>query len=135
MGFAGPLLVDGEHVRGEFFVPLGTSKGTLVASYGRGMRLTREAGGVKTTVVDDAMHRAPLFVFIDARAARAFGSWVDEHFSVIRARAETSAPFATLVRIEQYAVGKMRFLGSTTRPVTPAARTWSRRPRTTSACG
>jgi hydroxymethylglutaryl-CoA reductase (NADPH) len=110
LGFAGPLLVDGEHARGEFFVPLATSEGTLVASYGRGMRLTREAGGVKTTVVDDAMQRAPLFVFRDARAARDFGSWVDAHLPALRARAEASDPFATLVRIEQYAVGKMRFL-------------------------
>jgi hydroxymethylglutaryl-CoA reductase (NADPH) len=110
LGFAGPLLVDGEHARGEFFVPLATSEGTLVASYGRGMRLTREAGGITTTVVDDAMQRAPLFVFRDARAARDFGSWVDAHLPAIRARAEASDPFATLVRIEQYAVGKMRFL-------------------------
>ena len=29
LGFAGPLLVDGEHARGEFFVPLATTEGTL----------------------------------------------------------------------------------------------------------
>jgi hydroxymethylglutaryl-CoA reductase (NADPH) len=110
LGFAGPLLVDGEHARGKFFVPLATSEGTLVASYGRGMRLTREAGGIKTTVIDDAMQRAPLFVFRDARAARAFGTWVDENFAAIKAKAAESDPFANLVRIEQYAVGKMRFL-------------------------
>lgn len=110
LGFAGPLLVDGEHAQGEFYVPLATSEGTLVASYSRGMRLTREAGGIRTTVIDDAMQRAPLFVFRDARAARAFGTWIDEHFSEIKAAAEGSDPFATLVRIEQYPVGKMRFL-------------------------
>jgi hydroxymethylglutaryl-CoA reductase (NADPH) len=110
LGFAGPLLVDGEHAQGEFFVPMATTEGTLVASYGRGMRLTREAGGIKTTVVDDAMQRAPLFVFRDARAARAFGAWIEEHFPSIKARAEESDPFATLIRIEQYQVGRMRFL-------------------------
>ena len=110
LGFAGPLLVDGEHALGEFFVPLATSEGTLVASYGRGMRLTREAGGITTTVIDDVMQRAPVFVFCDARAARAFGGWVDEHFDDIRAVAEATDSFAHLVRIEQYAVGKMRFL-------------------------
>jgi hydroxymethylglutaryl-CoA reductase (NADPH) len=110
IGFAGPLLVDGEHACGEFYVPLATTEGTLVASYNRGMRLTREAGGVRTTVIDDAMQRAPCFVFRDARAARAFGAWVDEHFEAIKAKAEETTRFGRLRDIEQYAVGKLRFL-------------------------
>ena len=44
IGLAGPLLVHGEHARGEFYVPLATAEGTLVASYNRGMRLLHEAG-------------------------------------------------------------------------------------------
>ena len=32
IGLAGPLLVDGEHAQGEFYVPLATAEGTLVAS-------------------------------------------------------------------------------------------------------
>ena len=110
IGFAGPLAVDGEHARGEFYVPLATTEGTLVASYNRGMRLTREAGGVRTTVIDDAMQRAPCFVFRDARAARAFGTWVEEHFAAIKAKAEETTRFGRLRNIEQYAVGKLRFL-------------------------
>src|SRR4051812_46830047 len=43
IGLAGPLLVQGEYARGEFFVPLATTEGTLVASYNRGMKLLREA--------------------------------------------------------------------------------------------
>ena len=110
IGFAGPLAVDGEHARGEFYIPLATTEGTLVASYNRGMRLTREAGGVHTTVLDDAMQRAPCFVFRDARASRAFGAWVDVHFDGIKAKAEETTRFGRLRNIEQYAVGKMRFL-------------------------
>ena len=110
IGVAGPLAVDGEHARGEFYVPLATTEGTLVASYNRGMRLTREAGGVHTTVLDDAMQRAPCFVFHDARAARAFGEWVERNFAAIKARAEETTGFGRLRDIEQYAVGKMRFL-------------------------
>ncbi len=59
IGLAGPLLVDGEHAKGEFYVPMATAEGTLVASYNRGMKLLRQVGGVKTTVLDDAMQRAP----------------------------------------------------------------------------
>ena len=70
LGIAGPLLVDGEHAQGEFYVPLATAEGTLVASYNRGMKLLHEAGGVKTTIMDDRMQRAPAFLFENARGAR-----------------------------------------------------------------
>ena len=86
IGIAGPLLVDGEHAQGEFYVPLATTEGTLVASYNRGMKLLRAAGGVTMTIVDDAMQRAPAFVFDSAREARAFGHWLTEHFDEIKAR-------------------------------------------------
>jgi hydroxymethylglutaryl-CoA reductase (NADPH) len=110
LGFAGPLLVHGENARGEYFVPLATTEGTLVASYNRGMRLTREAGGIAATVIDDAMQRAPVFVFRDARAARDFGHWVDESFATIKAKAEETTQFGKLRDIEQYALGRMRWL-------------------------
>ena len=76
IGFAGPLLVRGEHAQGEFWVPLATTEGTLVASYNRGMRILREAGGAQSTVVGDNMQRAPVFMFENARDARDFGNWV-----------------------------------------------------------
>ncbi len=66
IGLAGPILVDGEHAQGEFYVPLATTEGTLVASYNRGMKLVRLAGGVKTTVVKESMQRAPVFMFESA---------------------------------------------------------------------
>src|ERR1051325_2235768 len=55
IGLAGPLLVNGEYAKGEFYVPLATTEGTLVASYSRGMRLCREAGEIRTPIVDEAM--------------------------------------------------------------------------------
>jgi hydroxymethylglutaryl-CoA reductase (NADPH) len=74
------------------------------------MRITREAGGVTTTVIDDAMQRAPVFVIRDARAARDFGHWVDESFVAIKAKAEETTRFGKLRDIEQYALGRMRWL-------------------------
>src|SRR5438105_10959462 len=78
IGLAGPLLVNGEHAQGEFYVPLATAEGTLVASYNRGMRLLYEAGGVTTTITADHMQRAPAFIFPSAREARAFCGWLNE---------------------------------------------------------
>lgn len=110
LGFAGPMRVNGEHAQGDFYVPLATTEGTLVASYNRGMRLTREAGGVTTTVVDDAMQRAPVFKFASAREARDFSVWVTDNFDGIKAAAETTTRSGRLRDIEQYPAGKMLYL-------------------------
>ena len=96
LGFACLLLVKGEHARDEFFVPLATSEGTLVASYNRGMKVAREAGGVRTTVLDDAIQRAPAFGFDSAYEARAFGDWIREHFDEIKKEAESSTRTGSL---------------------------------------
>jgi hydroxymethylglutaryl-CoA reductase (NADPH) len=109
LGIAGPLLVDGEYAQGEFYVPLATAEGTLVASYNRGMRLLHEAGGVKTTIVVDHMQRAPAFMFDDARAARDFAEWLDEQFDEIKAAAETTTKTGRLMEIEHYQAGRVLY--------------------------
>ncbi|MGQ8366448.1 hydroxymethylglutaryl-CoA reductase [Glaciecola sp. 1036] len=110
VGLAGPILIDGIEAQGEFYVPMATTEGTLVASYNRGMRLANEAGGIKTTVIDDAMQRAPIFVFSDARAALKFGQWVKDNFDAIKTKAQETTSVGQLRDIEQYAVSKMRWL-------------------------
>jgi hydroxymethylglutaryl-CoA reductase (NADPH) len=110
IGIAGPLLVDGEHARGTFYVPLATTEGALVASYNRGMKLLYETGGVRTTVVADVMQRAPAFGFDSAREARAFGDWVTANFAGIKAEAQASTRTGRLHDIEQYPASRFLFL-------------------------
>ncbi|MEM9254745.1 MAG: hydroxymethylglutaryl-CoA reductase [Pseudomonadota bacterium] len=102
IGVAGPLLVDGEHAKGEFYVPMATIEGTLVASYNRGMRVIRECGGVMTTVCGEAMQRAPAFVFKNARDARDFGEWLRENHETVKAQAESTTSVGKLREVEQY---------------------------------
>ncbi len=109
IGVAGPLLVDGEHAQGEFYVPMATAEGTLVASYNRGMKLLHEVGGVKTTVMADRMQRAPAFLFESAREAREFGEWLDEHFDEIREVAEATTKSGKLQDIEQYSASRILY--------------------------
>ena len=109
IGLAGPLRVNGEHARGDFYVPLATAEGTLVASYNRGMKLLYAAGGVTTTVMDDRMQRAPAFIFPTAREARAFGEWLQDHFQEIRAAAESTTRAGHLQDIEQYSASRILF--------------------------
>jgi hydroxymethylglutaryl-CoA reductase (NADPH) len=109
IGLAGPLLVNGEHAQGEFYVPMATVEGTMLASYNRGMRVIRESGGVTTTVSGEAMQRAPVFVFPSAREARDFGLWLDLNFERIKAVAESTTSVGKLNEIEHYHAHNMIF--------------------------
>jgi hydroxymethylglutaryl-CoA reductase (NADPH) len=110
IGLAGPLRINGEHAKGDFFIPLATSEGTLVASYNRGMRLLSESGGVKTTVIGQFMQRSPAFFFDDALQAREFGDWIGENFDAIKQAAETTTRSGKLINIRQFAIGPVRNL-------------------------
>ncbi len=90
---------------GDFQSSLQDNPGDWKAS-----RITAVLSNILPAVVDDAMQRAPCFVFRDARAARAFGNWVVRNFDAIKAKAEETTRYGRLRNIEQYAVGKMRFL-------------------------
>ena len=107
---AGPLRVRGEHADGEFLIPLATSEGTLVASHNRGIKVLNACGGVKSTVVADAMQRAPVFVFADARAGREFVAWVNANVERIREEAEATSSVAKLLYIDPYVANKFVYL-------------------------
>ena len=110
LGLAGPIHINGEHARGDFIIPMATAEGTLVASYNRGMKLLNLCGGVKCTVIGDAMQRAPVFVFEDARAARDFVHWVNENIESIRKEAEATSSVAKLQYIDSYLSNKFAYL-------------------------
>jgi hydroxymethylglutaryl-CoA reductase (NADPH) len=109
IGLAGPLLVHGQHAQGEFWIPLATAEGTLVASYNRGMRLVYESGGITTTILDDRMQRAPVFIFESARQVPDFREWVKEHFAEIKQAAETTTRSGKLQDIEFYSASRMLY--------------------------
>ncbi len=110
IGIAGPLLVHGEHASGEFYVPLATTEGALVASYNRGMRVIHESGGATVTIAHDRMQRSPAFLFASAREARDFGLWINENIENIRTVAQGTTSVGMLEGITQFAVGPNLYL-------------------------
>jgi hydroxymethylglutaryl-CoA reductase (NADPH) len=109
IGIAGPLTMVGEHARGDFYIPMATTEGTLVASYSRGMRVISECGGARTTVVKRSMQRAPVFLFDNALEARDFGQWLFEHLDSLRGVVKGASSVARLTEVEQYPVANMLY--------------------------
>jgi hydroxymethylglutaryl-CoA reductase (NADPH) len=105
LGVAGPLRIVGEHVSGDFYIPLATTEGALVASVSRGSKAITMSGGAFATVYRDGMTRAPLFKTTSVKKAVELSRWVLENIEDIRRVAESTTRHGKLVSVEPYIAG------------------------------
>lgn len=75
-GILGPLVVNGTHASGGYYVPLATSEGALIASYARGARACRDAGAIKSVCLMEGVQRCPVFKFNDLVELGKFVVWL-----------------------------------------------------------
>ncbi len=116
LGIAGPLKINGEYAKGDYYIPLATTEGALVASINRGCKAITLSGGAKTRVLYDGMTRAPLFWTPDIETASRLVSWVKENFSKIKEVAESTTRHGKLKDIEPFILGNnvwLRFVYET----------------------
>ncbi|MGQ0834339.1 MAG: hydroxymethylglutaryl-CoA reductase [Gammaproteobacteria bacterium] len=76
LGVAGPVRIHGAAARGDFFVPLATSEGTLVASFQHAFNAINRSGGANALCTHEEVGRAPCFEFADLHEAAAFTAWL-----------------------------------------------------------
>ncbi len=110
VGVIGPLLINGEHARGDFYVPLSTTEGALIASYNRGARAISLSGGVNVVVTDDAIQRAPYFVLENVFKAKEFVGWIDKNFSVLQDVSATTTRHGKLESFQSFLHGRTVYL-------------------------
>jgi hydroxymethylglutaryl-CoA reductase (NADPH) len=96
-GLVGPLRINGLHASGDYYVPLATSEGALVASYDRGARLISLAGGASTITTTEQVQRAPGFIFETVAQAALFAVWAVAEFDRFREVAATRTRHGQLV--------------------------------------
>lgn len=106
LGVAGPLLINGLHARGFFYVPLATTEGALVRSYERGMLTLTRSGGVSVRIHFDQNCVAPVFFFEDVAVAHDFLQRLPNHFEAIRHEADATTLHGRLLRLEPNIVGR-----------------------------
>lgn len=75
-GVIGPVKVIGTVADGDFYVPLSTSQGSLVATYNRGAKVCRIAGGISSICLTEGIQRCPVFKFNDLSEVMSFLLWV-----------------------------------------------------------
>ncbi len=106
LGLAGPLKIDGEHARGEVYVPLATTEGALVRSYERGMVALTRSGGAQVRLLADENRVTPVFVLDSIAEAADFARELPARFESLRTEAESTTRHGRLLRIEPQPVGR-----------------------------
>jgi hydroxymethylglutaryl-CoA reductase (NADPH) len=99
-GIMGPLLIRGTEARGDFFVPLATTEGALVASYSRGAKATRLSGGITSVCLTEAVQRAPVFRFQSLPEVGIFAQWILNEIDNFKPIVAASSRFAKLEDIK-----------------------------------
>jgi hydroxymethylglutaryl-CoA reductase (NADPH) len=110
IGIAGPLRVNGSHAQGDFYVPLATTEGALIASYNRGAALVSQAGGATALCLTESVSRAPCFEFSRLIEAGEFLSWVVPRFESLQAIVRTTSRHAQLLDMRVALTGKEVYL-------------------------
>lgn len=103
LGVAGPLMIDGQN----YFLPMATTEGVLVASTSRGCKAINTGGGAITVLTSDGMTRGPCISFQTVSRAGAAKVWLDseEGQRVMRNAFNSTSRFARLQQMKTALAG------------------------------
>ena len=108
VGIAGPVTVRGDEAKGEFYVPMATTEGTLVASTSRGMKVINESGGVRARVIrNGGIQRAPVFEFHNIDDAAEFTRAMTEDWSWLVPVMESTTSHGKVMDISCWQLGSL----------------------------
>jgi len=99
-GIIGPLRVIGSAAKGDFYIPLSTTEGTLVASYHRGAKACYLAGGATSICLVEGVQRSPVFKFTNLGELGTFLIWLFEQLDECKKITEQSSRFARLAEMK-----------------------------------
>jgi hydroxymethylglutaryl-CoA reductase (NADPH) len=109
-GVVGPVSIDGGAAAGEYYLPMATTEGALLASVNRGCSVVDRAGGASARVTTAGMTRAPVFHVDSVVEGEALASWVRDNVDALRDAAEATTNHGELAEVKPYVVGDNVFL-------------------------
>lgn len=110
VGVIGPLRINGTNARGDFYVPLATTEGALVASCHRGACVVSQAGGATVLCLTESVPRAPCFMFNNVLEAGEFLSWVIPQFDSLQTVVDRTSRHCRLFDVRTALIGKEVYL-------------------------
>ncbi len=110
VGVAGPLRIHGDYARGDYYIPLATTEGALVAGVNRGCKALTLSGGVRVKILFDGMARAPALWTPSVTEAVKLVEWVFQHIDEVKKEAESTTRHGKLKQIQPFITGNIVWL-------------------------
>jgi len=110
VGFAGPVIINGDYAKGEFLVPLATTEGALVASISRGMSVINDGRGARVKVFRDGMTRAPVFRTEGVDHCVMIIDWIEKNKERLSSIVGTTTEHGKLTSIESFPAGRNLYI-------------------------
>ncbi|BDB97419.1 hydroxymethylglutaryl-CoA reductase (NADPH) [Saccharolobus caldissimus] len=105
LGIVGPLKVNGDYAKGNFYVPLATTEGALIASVNRGAKAVTLSGGVRVKIFKDEMTRAPIFKFDSIEEIPKFLEFIEKNMDKIYSIVNSTTSHGKLKSITPFVLG------------------------------
>lgn len=99
-GIAGPLHINGTVAQGDFYIPLATTEGALVASYNRGAKATRLSGGITSVCTTEALQRTPVWKFNSLVEVGQFIHWLLQQTDKLKEIVKQHSSYAMLEELK-----------------------------------
>lgn len=108
VGIAGPIKVKSLQplASRDYYLPLATTEGALVASINRGCKATRLSGGIRTFIENVGVTRGPLYQVKNLAEGQRLISFVSKNFKTLKKVAQERSQHLKLLEVKPYMVGK-----------------------------
>lgn len=110
LGVAGPLKIVGEHVKGDYYLPLATTEGALVASVSRGCKAIDRSGGTSVSVHRVGTTRGPVFSIGSLTASKVFFKWIRKNERRLAKQSELTSKHIKLKSVDVRTVTPYAFV-------------------------
>src|SRR3989338_4006079 len=100
LGLAGPLKIIAEFARGDYYIPLATTEGALIASVNRGCKAITAAGGAKVISEYSGITRGPVFATQGIKEGIKIKLWLEANVQFFDRIAKETSSHISLKKIE-----------------------------------
>jgi len=106
LGVAGPLKIQSNN----YYIPLATTEGALVASVSRGCKAITESGGAIVDSYKAGVTRGPVFRVKNLSESKRFCSFLEEHIEELKKVAKDTSGHLQLEKISSIGVGHYHYV-------------------------